>query len=91
MTRFHRFAPEKKVNLIEGKWYYAYAYHKWAGPEDIDFDESFDTYEEAWEYACQFLCDDDTIDVFQYKEGCWWVRRFLYEDEEPIDVKYSEL
>ena len=78
--------PVDLIKPVEGKWYPAYAYHKWAGPEDVDLDKPFDTHEEAMKYACSFLCDDDNANAFLFKDGYWWK---LSDNKEP--VKYSSI
>ena len=72
----------------DGKWYVAYAVHKWADIEDIDSDCAFDTEEDAEKYASYLLCDDDDTKCFLRKDGEWFSRE-LVKTGIPLIYKYG--
>ena len=61
----------------DGKWYVAYAVHRWADTDDIDPDYAFSTEEEAEKFASKLLCDDDNTRCFLRMNGSWYVRELV--------------
>ena len=72
----------KYIDIIEGKYYAAYANRAFADSSNYIWPAGpFNTLMEADEEAQSLLCDDDTCNVLLRKNNKWW------KPENGIDIK----